>query len=241
MAMNLTKKVLWLGVPVLLGALSLGALAQQKWPLIAGGRTVSTSVRKIGGTTYVPIGDVAKALNMRVSVKGNRIALLPPGGAMQVGKVEGNINEDLSSGLYGFKVTGVTRAQSYDLKYPTVYQRAETVKAQDGQELVIVSCRLKNQTPNIVSFPFSINYKPTHTSLTDLDAQSYAPLYYDAAFDAGGPFLRKVLPAASLNVVLVFAVPKETKIKDVVYGMISYDDWVYNKPAVDFRVHVQGN
>ncbi|RYX83363.1 hypothetical protein EON83_15185 [bacterium] len=237
--MSSSKKALYLGVPAILGALGLCAVAQGKWTLSVGGHTISTNARNIGGTTYVPIGDVAKALNMRVSVKGNKISLLPAGGATQVGKIVGNINEDLSSGLYGFKVLGVTRAESYDLKYPTIYQRAETVKAKDGQELVIVSCRLKNQTQKIISFPFSINYKPTNTSLTDLEAQSYAPLYYDAAFDAGGPFLRKVLPAASLNVVLVFAVPKDTKIKDVVYGMISYDDWVYNKPAVDFRVHVQ--
>lgn len=241
MKKGLAKKVLWIGVPTLVGVLGLGALAQGNWTLVAGGRTISTSVKKIGGTTYVPIGDVAKALNMRVSVQGNRIALLPPGGAMQVGKVEGNMNEDLSGGAYGFKVVGVTRVQSYDLKYPTLYQRAETVKAPDGQELVIVSCRLKNQTAKIISFPFSINYKPTNTSLTDLDAQSYAPSYYDAAFDAGGPYLRKVLPGASLNVVLVFPVPKDTKIKDVVYSMISYDDWMYDKPAMDFRVHVQGN
>ncbi len=234
------KYAVGLGAAALLSAFCLGAVAANTWKLTINGHSVSTSARQIGGQTFVPINDVARALNMKATVKGTDIVLTAAGGAQQAGKLAGNTGEDLTSGLYGFKVVSTTRTLKYDLKYPSQYQSADTLEATAGQELVIVNCRLKNTTPTKQEFAFSTGEWAYNTSLTDLDEQSYQPMKFDVLADEGAPLGRYVLPGASLNFAIVFAVPKDTKLKDVVFSVLKYGDRG-TKKFTDFRVSVKGN
>lgn len=239
--MKLTPKyTVGLGVSALIAAFCLGAGAANTWKLTINGHSVSTGARQIGGQTFVPIGDVARALNMKATVKGTNIVLSPAGGAQQAGKLAGNTGEDLTSGLYGFKVVSTTRAVKYDLKYPSAYQRADTLEAPEGQEFVIVNCRLKNTTPTKQEFAFSTGDWACNTALTDLDEQTYQPMKFDVLADESAPLGRYVLPGASLNFAIVFAVPKDTRLKDVVFSVLRYGDRL-EKKSTDFRVSVKGN
>ena len=228
------------------GALASGALvlasvawAQGAIKLNINGSVVSTQTRIIGGKTWVPLDDVARALKMKKSVAGGQITLRPAGGATQVAnKLKGQQGEELFSGKWRFSVTGTTRTKQWVRKYPNYHAGTDAVQAEAGQDLIVVSCRLKNGTPQKANFAFptgaSLDWG-LNTSLTDQDEGSYQPNTYDVSSDEGTPVGRYALPGAAIPFNIVFKVPAGTPVKDLVYSVVLYDERGDHK-STDFRV-----
>jgi hypothetical protein len=151
---------------------------------------------------------------MKASVSGNTITLRPAGGTYQVAnKLRGNQGEDLFSGRWGFKVVGVQRGPSFQAQYTNRFNTEAKYEALDGEELVIVSCRLKNGTPTATNFAFSSGGYGMNTALTDQDAGSYQPAGYDVFADENAPLGKAALPGASIPFNIIFRVPKSAQIK----------------------------
>lgn len=226
-------------VPVIAGLCVIGATAAwaaANYTLNINGNTVSTGAKSINGQLYVPVKDVAAALKMKVSVVGNRIKMMPAGGTYQVAnKLQGDMGEDLFSGKYGFKVVSVTRGASYKFKNVNNYQRDEEVDAKGTEEIVVVSCRLKNGTSQKDEFAFSAGDYGMNTALTDDDSQSYQPAFYDVLADESAPLGKYALPGASIPFNIVFRVNKDTQLKDLVYSVVRYSER-NDKKSTDFRV-----
>lgn len=215
------------------------AWAAANYTLSINGSTVSTSAKSINGQLYVPVKDVAAALKMKVSVVGNSMKMVPAGGTYQVAnKLQGKTGEDLFSGKFGFKVLSVTRGASYNFKNVNSYQREDVVNAEGTEEIVVVNCRLKNGTKMSDKFAFSAGDYGMNTALTDTDAQSYKPAFYDVLADEGAPLGKVALPGSSIPFSIVFRVNKDTQLKDLVYSVVRYSERGDNK-STDFRVALQ--
>ena len=229
-------------VPVVAGLCAVGATvawAQGSLRLVINGNPVMTNVKTIGGQKYVPISAVAKALKMNVYTSGNTITLRPAGGTFQVAnKLQGKIGEDLFSGKFGFKVLSVQRGASYNFRFVNRYQSEDKVEAEGNEEIVVVNCRMKNGTKQMDNFAFAVRDYGMNTSLTDNDEQSFAPAFYDVLADESAPLGKKALPGSSINFSIVFRVPKDTQIKDLVYSVVRYSERG-DKKSTDFRVSLQ--
>ncbi|MBC8102503.1 MAG: hypothetical protein H7Z41_07925 [Cytophagales bacterium] len=201
------------------------ALASSSVKLVINGNPVTTDARQIGGRTYVPVDDVAKALGLKVYSGGGQIALRPAGGANQVGKLQGKIGEELFTGKYKFIVNSVVETQKYQMKYANNRIYNQTVTAGQNEKLIIVDCRLKNGTALKDEFVF---YSGTtynfggNTALTSFDETSKAPHAYDVAPDEGSPDGAFVLPGAAIRFAIVFKVTPDTRPKDLVYTIVRY-------------------
>jgi hypothetical protein len=208
------------------GVLGLAGIAwaqSGRTKLVINGNPVYTDARRINGKLYVPLNDVAKALKMNVYAQPTQVVLRPAGGANQVGnKLSGKIGEELFTGKYRFSVTGVQETNSYSKRYTNRYNPAKTIQAQGGEKLVIVSCRLKNGTQTKDEFAFSTGNWGENTSLTDMDERSYQAHDYDVAADENAPLGAYALPGASVPFTIIFAVPQNAQVKDLVYSIVRY-------------------
>ncbi len=230
------KRVIWAIAPTVCLSIVAVSWAQGTWKLSINGAAVSTSARKIGGVTYVPINDVARALGMKATVSGNNISIKPAGGTYQIAnKLKGNQGEDLFSGKYGFKVVSVERGPLFKAQYLNQFNREEQYEAKNGEEIVAVKCRLKNATKENLEFAFSARDYGMNTALTDQDAGSYQPEGYDVFAQESAPLGKAALPGASIPFNIVFRVPAGTKIKDLVFSTVLYRERG-DKKSTDFRV-----
>ena len=234
------KQILWTGA-LASGALILAtaAWAQGAIKLSINGNVVNTQTRVIGGKTWVPLDDVARALKMQKSVAGGQITLRPAGGANQIAnKLKGQQGEELFSGKWRFTVTGVTRTKQWVRKYPDSHAGKDAEESEAGNDLIVVSCRLKNGTPQRTEFAFPTGASSDwgmNTSLTDQGEGSYQPKTYDVTSDEGSPVGRYALPGAAIPFNIVFAVPAGTQVKDLVYSVVIYGERGQKK-STDFRV-----
>jgi hypothetical protein len=229
------KRIFWGLAPAACLTFCALAYAQGSWKLSINGAAVSTNVRTIGGVTYVPINDVAKALKMKATISGRAITLKPAGGTFQIAnKLQGNQGEELFSGKWGFSVISVQRTSSYKAKYLNSYNREDTYDGM-GSDVVVVACRLKNGTKTKQEFAFSVRDYGMNTALTDMDAGTYQPTGYDVFADEPSPLGKYALPGSAIPFNIVFRVPKDTKLKDLVFSVVLYGERGDNK-STDFRV-----
>ena len=200
------------------------------------GRYVSSNVRMIGGQAYVPLADVARAMNLKVTKKGATYAVqAAAGGATQVNGVrQGKIGDQLSSGKWGFWVTGVQEMAEYNERYS---QEGRQIVAKSGEKLVVIDAWIRNNVQKTQT-PMLTERYCENTALTDDQGQSYPPIDIDARQESnkiGSYGAATLLPAAKMKMALVFSVPQETKIKDLVFSALGYPDNVGRK-GVDLRV-----
>ena len=209
-------------------ATAAGALGQAALRLIVAGKTTSTDIRIIDGRPYIPLSDMAKAMNgTLVKNKGGyEITLgsvdtttptpkVVAGGANEVRGTQGNIGQVLFTGKWRFSVLSVDHAASYDSQF--LPDKRTFTPSGDTEELVMVRCRMKNgqnETKEAMLSPIH----PHHTALTDNQAQSYAPVDYDkrGGHTDEGPTM---LPGSQTEFVIVFSVPKGTVLKDLVFSI----------------------
>jgi len=220
------------------------ALAQTGVRLLVAGKTVSSDVRVINGKAYVPLVDMAKAMNGTVVKNGDAYAIQTggsggsgeiAGGANEIKGTRGALGQMVFTGKWRFEAVSVSHAASYESQYlPTHY----TFAPSGSDELVIVQCKLKNaQTSTQKAILSSIH--PHNIALTDDQAQSYAPLGFDkrsAALDEGP----NMLPGSETDFSVIFSVPKGVKLKDLVFSLqVAYDD--YPNGGTDVRISLGSN
>jgi hypothetical protein len=181
--------------------------------LYINGGLASTRVIQRNGIAYVPVADVAKALNQGVVVKSDGYAITPAGGANQMNGLNGKVGDKLTDGKWVLTVVKAFRTDTYvhqfDVKTSTPDQSTD--------DLVVVQVRIKNARKE----SFSVLCSGTgSTSVTDLDEHSYKPQTFSST-DArsGAPSL---LPGSAVDFALVFSVPKSEKLGDFVYQIFNY-------------------
>jgi hypothetical protein len=157
-----------------------------------------------------------------------------PGGANQVEGLNGKVGDMLFTGRWRFQVKDVQRVDSYTLKVPASEQdygkyhtvasfdrATNTFKPVEGYTFVAVTALLKNaqtKTQQLGSY-----LGDPKTAIADTEGGSYPPIVYDMQ-SQGAWVTKKMLPGSALNMTVLFAVPKDTKLKDVVFSLYNWDD-----------------
>jgi hypothetical protein len=105
---------------VLLGILAGGAVgvcaADSGAKLIFNARVASTDVRTLQGKAYVPLADVARALDMTVVPVRGGYEIKKAGGATPISGLRGKVGEVLFDGKWRFQVLSVETVDSYRMK-----------------------------------------------------------------------------------------------------------------------------
>lgn len=217
------------------GVVALSALvwAQSTRVLVINSQVASTDVRVINGKSYVPVTDVAKALNLQVVVNGNRIELTRAGGAMQVDGLMGKTGDWLFDGGWRFRVNRVYRADSYEGKWEFYGEQVYT--AQEGKELIVVeySYRNGNRNPAVWEMGEAFLVRPDGST----------EKHWNSNLNFGGTrtVAQALLPGAESTGAWLFQVAPGSEFKQFIGRMgqfAEYDDAVRPKSETYFRVNV---
>ena len=219
---------------VVLGSACLGGQAGKD--LIMNGQIASTSLLTINGRTYVPVADVAKALNLTVVTKSTSIELIAAGGAGEVQGLRGKIGDQLFTGMWRFTPISLEQMDSYTTKFDG--ERTKITPRNDGETLFVLSCRIKNGQKEPREMVFT-QRKCGNTALADDQEHSYAPIAYDAHNETGPYGGPKMLPGSAAEFAVIFSAPKGTQPKDIIFTIISDKDLHEEKPGklgTDLRI-----
>jgi len=218
-------------MPVLaLGTILTGATPALAGPkLVLNGKTASSDVRVINGKAFVAVADVAKALGMVVVKRGDGYEIKKPGGTYQVGNMQGKIGDVLFDGRWRFQVLEVKEVESYTMKAPTVeplsgawdlltWDRAtQVMRSKPGYKLIHVQCRVTNGQKEKKTLWTAPSDETVRTALTDMNGGSHVPAAYD--YPGAAIQTKPLLPGEILNFPLLFSVPQDTKLKDLVFTL----------------------
>lgn len=200
--------------------------------LYINGAVASNDVRVINGRAYAPLSDIAKALGMTLQNRENGYELIRAGGAEQIAnKNVGRLGTEIFTGEWRFTVSKVEKATSYAPVYAT---GKSPLTAADNEELVIVTCRIKNGTNQKDQLVFE-KWEKNHTSLTDANEQAYEPALYDVKASEYFPVGASFLPGSAIHFVLVFRVPKGAEPQHLIFSAIRYGERSTPVPT-DIRV-----
>ncbi len=203
------------------GVCALAAAWQESKKLYLNGQVASSDLRIIDGKSYVPVTDVAKALDLTIQKRDDGYELVKGGGAGQIANSStGKIGSEVFTGQWRFKVQSMERSKHYDVKYST-YSYRRTYDPKDGFEFVVLSCQVKNGRTEKDELVLG-KWDGNNTALTDSAEQTYEPTFYDVKETEGSPTGVSFLPGSAINFVLVFEVPVGTKVKDLVFTAIRY-------------------
>lgn len=193
------------------GLIAATVWAAQATKVTMNGKTVSG--RTIDGSVYVKLSDVASAFDLQVAKSNGGYALVQAGGADQLNGIKGKVGTEIFTGKWKFLVKDVQRVPSYMLKYANTKFE---MNADDGGDLVIVNCRFKNGLKESVYMYFN---GMADTALTDTEEHGYKVKW----MDVGGNVADTILPGAAKDFAMVFGVPKEAKLKDLIYSIEPVD------------------
>jgi hypothetical protein len=233
-----------LGIVLMLAALCCAAFAWAQGAglqLVVNGNVASRSVRVINGRAYVPLDDVARALNMTVAKRPQGYEMTLAGGANQVEGLRGKVGDTLFDGKWRFRVVDVQVVDEYAIRRdggldPGQYGgKAEgdgkRFRTKPGYKFVIVNCHVKNGQKTTQAFGSAYG---EHTALADEQGSSYRPIGWD---QEGGMFVTKaLLPGAGQDLTAIFIVPEGTKLKDLVFTLTNVSD----RTPKDVRVSLSG-
>jgi hypothetical protein len=225
--MSKARKTICIGAGVVMAACAFAYFASSS--LYVNGALASSSVIDVKGVAYVPVKDVAKALNLTLSKTARGYELNPAGGAGMVHGLEGKVGDELFDGIVRFKVLEVIRGKTYTNRFSGDSQVVTPYP--EGNDLVVLICRLKNGTKE--SLPLGLP-AGSLSGLTDMDEHSFAPrngLSIDVP--SRGPNL---LPGSACDFALTFDVPANAVLKDLVYDVSDYSGKKHPKP---FRVSLK--
>ena len=209
--------------------------------LVMNGKVVSTSVRTVGGSPYVKLSDVAKALSMVVSKRPGGYEITKSGGTNQVQGLQGKIGDLLFDGRWRFQVLSVAQPDTYTMKTPgdepssypadtiNFDRKTQLVSPKSGYKLVVIQCRMINGQKNKQTFWLAA--KDGNNALADQQGESYAPIGYDLE---GAPIQSKpLLPGAKTDFPILFSVPQNIEMKDLVFTLRNND---FSQKGNDVRV-----
>jgi hypothetical protein len=157
--------------------------------------------------------------------------------------MRGKIGDMLWDGKWRFQVISMETAEKYEAArqadiqadysiYSPVadWDAQRTITPKEGNTLVVFRCLAKNGVPT----PRALYCVPafTRTALTDMDGVSYPPIAYDMP---GSVFQsRTVTQGGTLRFAVLFAVPKEAKLKDLIFTLRTIEGGL--KDGNDVRV-----
>ena len=172
------------------------------------GNSVSTNFITANGKVYMPVADVATALDMQVvKHSSSSYELVAKGGANQLNGLEGKIGQTLLTSHYKITFSKFFTTDHYTRQFGN----PGTADAADGKTLAIVVIQVKNATNRVLGMALAEG----KTMITDEDEQTYEPSTGGwADWKTGNP---NVLPGAAVNFALVTQVPKSAKLKDLIY------------------------
>ncbi|HWA84396.1 MAG TPA: hypothetical protein VG820_13220 [Fimbriimonadaceae bacterium] len=186
------------------------ALYLQSSSLYVNGNLASSGVVERNGTAYVPIKDVAKALNLSLQKTARGYELSDSGGANQVEGITGKVGDVLWNGFARFTVVKVIRGKEYTNQFSGDNQKVTPYP--EANDLVVLVCRIKNGTKEKQTCMLPAG---DATGLADTDGHSYAPrngLSIDCPSRG-----QELLPGAAVDFALTFDVPPSAKLQDLVY------------------------
>lgn len=227
-----SRRALVFGASSLLLSASLAGAAPQN-KLVINGKVASTRLKTVGGVAYVPVADVAKALNQKVVPIAGGLKLKAASGIYQAGDLAGKIGSVIQTKKFSFQVLSVATADSYTSKW---LQTPETFTADGANDtLFIVNCRIKNTLPKAQG-PLIARGAVGNTAIADFEGQSYAPQEFDSRIraDYSGA---SMLPGSKSDFAILFSVPKTAKIKDLIFTVADYTD--LGSKGTDVRVSLQ--
>ncbi len=167
--------------------------------------TASADILMKGGHAYVPVSAVAKLLNATVQVEGSTYKFVPLDNSRQVNGNEGKVSEMVRLGYANVTVTSVNEGQTYKAKYGGSDSTADAGKKIVSIELHIQNSTLKTQLCSVLG--------GDKTALADANGRSYNA----SSFSDFGARAQELLPGAAVDLVLIFNVPADIELKDLVY------------------------
>lgn len=220
---------LWTGILLVGGGAALALAARTAGTLSINGSSVDTDFIVKNDRTYVPIADVAKALKLTITKTSTGYSLAAEGGANQVQGQAGKIGEVLNGGWCTVKVVKVIAGDTYK----KLFTDGDVTAISDKEQIVAVVMRVKNATHAPVNFnPFGFD----ETCLVDNDEHSFVQLTgLDCDLADRGP---TVLPGAAYDFALVFRVPKDANLTQLVYAPEFRAEHV---PKKIFRIDLKQN
>lgn len=166
-----------------------------------------------------------------------------PGGANQLEGMRGKIGDMLFDGKWRFQVISMETPEKYEAArqadiqadysvYSPVaeWDAQRTITPKEGNTLVVFRCLVKNAVPK----PRALYCVPafTRTALTDMDGASHPVIAYDMP---GSVFQsRTITQGGTLRFAALFAVPKEAKLKDLIFTLRTIEGGL--KDGSDVRV-----
>lgn len=226
------------------GALLCGG-AVAAWAMSSGitlkmnGKVASGDVRTINGKTYVPLADVARALNMKIVKSGGGWEIKKAGGTYQVQDLSGNIGDVLFDGKWRLQVLSVqspetfsmrTEAQPYGYDSSATYNmKTRVLRPQNGYKLVVINVRITNGQKITQSLWTSISDKRMRTALTDFNGGSHPPIDYD--YDGGPTVTQPMLPGARMTFPIIFSVPQNVVASNFVMTLKNNDSFAKGNDA----------
>jgi hypothetical protein len=204
------------------------AWAAARTNLVMNGKVASSDVRVIEGSAYVKVADVAKALNMVVVRRADGYEITKAGGANAIeGVTQGKVGDVLFDGRWRLQVLSVQMADSYTMKTEAdTYDSAglsrldrttHVLTPKANYKLVVIQCRVSNGQTAKAQLWTAISDEKMNTALADADGSSHPPVAYD--FDGAPTQTTALIPGASINFPILFSVPQDTRIKDLVFTL----------------------
>lgn len=209
--------------------------------LVMNGKVASTDVRVIDGSAYVKLSDVAKALDMSVVKRADGYEIIKAGGANPIqGVTQGKVGDVLFDGKWRFQVLGVQTPDFYQMKSDSdtydpagLAQRDRTthvIRPKANYKLVIIQCRVTNGQNSKWALWTAISDDKINTALTDMDGGSHPPVAYD--YQGAPTQTTPMVAGASLSFPIIFSVPQDTRLKDLIFTLHANGDSSYNDVRV---------
>jgi len=198
---------------------TVAAVVLQPFLPIAG--NAAPSISAIPHSIFKPL--VAEGLTLRPT-KHN----LAPGGANQVKGTNGKIGDWFFTGKWRFCAVKVVRTQSYkDVYWASPGTWSPT---SPNDDLLAIYCTIKNGM-NTSSEPALVTQGMASqvTAVGDDQGESFAPYHIDSRNGA-------LVPGAAKKFVILFSVPKDAKLTDLIFSIYAFGD---TKP-VNVRVSLAG-
>lgn len=209
--------------------------AQAARSLIINGRVATTDVRMINGRAYVPVADVARALDLKVSSRPNGVLeLTKAGGSGAMTGLNGKVGDWLFDGGWRFRVTSVETDSTY--RAANDYYGEVDYEAPEGKVLAIVGYDIRNGNKEMGGFGFGT------TAIAGVNGDSEPVHANDFRFDGSRFFSKPILPGAEMKGKLIFQVDEGFEPKDLVVAIADlshYDEAVRPKKESVLRISLQ--
>jgi hypothetical protein len=157
-----------------------------------------------------------------------------PGGANQVEGLNGKVGDMLFTGRWRFQVQSVQTVDSYTLTVPTSEQdygkyatsaefdsTTKTFKPREGLTFVVVKALVKNAQTSTQQLGCYLG--DPKTAIADTKGNSYPPIVYDM-MSKGAWNTKPLLPGSGEELTVLFAVPKGTELKDLIFSLYNWSD-----------------